>query len=326
MMGMAAFLDISRGRVEPLCARSGKGVQARQARANFQKYDIRENAMAYRCFNVEIANNVAHLQLKRAEELNTMVPEFWKELPEIVREIDDEAKARVIVISSTGKHFSAGMDLSVFGAAQGRASSSKPERGRAAANLRRGVLDIQETFNVIDRARMPVLVAIQGGCVGGAVDLASACDCRYATTDAFFIVQEINIGMTADVGTFPRLCNLIPQGWVRELAYSGRRLPAQRAKEIGLVNEVFSSQEDMLTAVLLLAREIAEKSPLAVHGSKVMINYARDHSIADGLDYIATWQAGMYNPEVDMRESFVAKSEKRAPKFDDLLPVRKTAI
>jgi enoyl-CoA hydratase len=155
-----------------------------------------------------------------------------------------------------------------------------------------------------------VLIAIQGGCIGGAVDLASACDCRYATADAFFVVQEINIGMTADVGTFPRLCNLMPQGWVRELAYSGRSLPAQKAKEIGLVNEVFATQEEMLAHVMALAKEIAEKSPLAVHGSKVMINYARDHSIADGLDYIATWQAGMYNPEVDMRESFVAKKTR----------------
>ncbi|MGD0865551.1 MAG: crotonase/enoyl-CoA hydratase family protein [Rhizomicrobium sp.] len=282
--------------------------------------------MTYRCFNVEIADNVAHVQLKRASELNTMVPEFWRELPEIVREIDHESKARVIVISSTGKHFSAGMDLSVFTAAQGKAPNERPERGRSAANLRLHVLEIQETFNIIDRARIPVLIAIQGGCIGGAVDLSSACDCRYATQDAFFVVQEINIGMTADVGTFPRLCNLMPQGWVRELAYSGRRLPAQRAKEIGLVNEVFATQEEMLSHVMALARDIAEKSPLAVHGSKVMINYARDHSIADGLDYIATWQAGMYNPEVDMRESFVAKSEKRAPKFADLEPLRKVAL
>jgi enoyl-CoA hydratase len=282
--------------------------------------------MGYRCFNVEIANGIAHLQLKRAEELNTMVPEFWKELPEIVRDIDDGAKARVIVISSTGKHFSAGMDLSVFKAARGEGPKTQPERGRAAANLRRGVLDIQETFNVIDRARIPVLVAIQGGCVGGAVDLASACDCRYATQDAFFVVQEINIGMTADVGTFPRLCNLIPQGWVRELAYTGRRLPAATAKEIGLVNDVFADQDVMLNHVMSIAKDIAEKSPLAVHGSKVMINYARDHTIADGLDYIATWQAGMYNPETDMREAMVAKMEKRTATFADLLPVRKATV
>ena len=279
--------------------------------------------MAYRCFNVDIADNIAHLQLKRGEDLNTMVPEFWRELPEIVRDIDDGAKARVIVISSTGKHFSAGMDLSVFKAAQGEAPSHTPERGRAAANLRRAVLAIQETFTIIDQSRLPVLIAIQGGCVGGAVDLASACDCRYATADAFFIVQEINIGMTADVGTFPRLCGLIPQGWVRELAYSGRRLPAETAKAIGLVNDVFPDQKAMLEHVMGVARDIAQKSPLAVHGSKVMINYARDHTIADGLDYIATWQAGMYNPETDMREAMVARKEKRDAKFEDLLPARK---
>jgi enoyl-CoA hydratase len=282
--------------------------------------------MPYRCFNVEISDGVAHIQLKRAKDLNTMVPEFWRELPEIVRDIDDHAKARVVVISSTGKHFSAGMDLSVFKAAQDDAPKQTPERGRAAANLRRAVLDIQQTFTIIDHARLPVLIAIQGGCVGGAVDLASACDCRYATADAFFVVQEINIGMTADVGTFPRLCNLIPQGWVRELAYTGRRLPAQTAKEIGLVNAVFSDQQAMLAHVMTVARDIADKSPLAVHGSKVMINYARDHSIADGLDYIATWQAGMYNPETDMREALVARKEKRDAKFADLLPARKAAF
>jgi enoyl-CoA hydratase len=283
--------------------------------------------MTYRCFNVEIADSIAHIQLKRASELNTMVPEFWRELPEIVGDIDDNAKARAIVISSTGKHFSAGMELSVFTAGQSAGTSaarSPEERGRVQANLRRSVLDIQETFNVLDRARMPVLIAIHGGCVGGAVDMASACDCRYATEDAFFVIQEINIGMTADVGTFPRLCNLMPQGWVRELAYSGRRLPARKALELGLVNDVFPNQQAMLEHVMGVAKDIAGKSPLAVHGSKVMINYARDHSIADGLDYIATWQAGMYNPEVDMMEGFKARAEKRTPKYADLLPVRKT--
>ncbi|HWD48905.1 MAG TPA: crotonase/enoyl-CoA hydratase family protein [Rhizomicrobium sp.] len=283
--------------------------------------------MAYRCFNVTIADHIAHIQLKRPEELNTMVPEFWRELPEIVKDIDTNAKARVIVISSTGKHFSGGMDLSVFTAGQTAgtaATTSKDERGRTRANLRLTVLEIQETFNCIERALMPVLMAIQGGCVGGAVDFASACDCRYATADAFFVIQEINIGMTADVGTFPRLCKLMPEGMVKELAYSGRRMPAKKALAFGLVNEVFATQDEMLKEVMAIAKEIAEKSPLAVHGSKVMINYSRDHSTADGLDYIATWQAGMYNPETDMRESFVSKSEKRAPHFGDLLPVRKS--
>ena len=282
--------------------------------------------MTYRCFNVEIADNIANVQLKRGDELNTMVPEFWSELPQIMRDIDDNAKARVIVISSTGKHFSAGMDLSAFtsgSSAENSAAGSFEERGRGRANVRLGVLDIQETFNVIERARMPVLMAIQGGCVGGAVDFASACDCRYATADAFFVIQEVNIGMTADVGTFPRLCHLLPHGMVRELAYTGHRLPAQRALELGLVNAVFPTREAMLDYVMAIAKDIAEKSPLAVYGSKVMINYARDHSIDDGLDYIATWQAGMFNPEVDVMESLKAKAEKREAKYADLLPVRK---
>ncbi len=279
--------------------------------------------MTYRCFNVEIADNVAHLQMKRPDEFNSMVVEFWKELPAIVGEIDDLAKARVIVITSTGKHFTAGMDLANFAGSVAGTAAAAQERGRRAANLRHHVLDIQETFNVLDRARMPVLAAIQGGCVSGGVDLTSACDCRYATEDAFFVVQEINIGMTADVGTFPRLCKLLPQGMVRELAYSGRRLPARKALEFGLVNDVFPTQEAMLAHVFALAKEIAEKSPLAVHGSKVMINYARDHTIADGLDYIATWQSGMYNPEIDMREAMTARKEKRKPAFADLMPIRK---
>ncbi|MDE1986463.1 MAG: enoyl-CoA hydratase/isomerase family protein [Alphaproteobacteria bacterium] len=282
--------------------------------------------MTYRCFDVGIADKIARITLKRGDELNTMTPDFWRELPEIVRDIDDGAKARVIVIASTGKHFCAGMDLSVFtgGQSAGAAAAlSGEERGRVRANLRNKVLELQETFGVLDRARMPVLVAVQGGCIGAGVDMISACDCRYATEDAFFVIQEINLGMTADVGTFPRLCHLMPQSALRELAYAGRRLPARRAKELGLVSEVFATPAEMLAHVMDVAKDIAEKSPLAVHGSKMMMNYARDHSIADGLDYIATWQAGMYNPETDMLESFMAKNQKRTAVFADLLPVKK---
>ena len=281
--------------------------------------------MTYTCFNVETKNKVAHIQLKRPEAFNTMTRAFWNELPEIVAGINDEGAARAIVVSSTGKHFSAGMDLSVFTDGTGAAGEgrAKSEMGRVRANLRQTVLQLQKTFGCLDEARMPVLMAVQGGCVGGAVDMSTCADMRYATRDAFFVIQEINLAMTADVGTFPRLCHLLPQGVVRELAYSGRRLMAQRALELGFVNELFDSQEQMLAHVTKLAEEIASKSPLAVHGSRVMINYARDHTIADGLDYIATRQAGMYNPAVDMMESFAAKSEKREPKYDDLLPLRK---
>jgi enoyl-CoA hydratase len=280
---------------------------------------------AWTCFDVETKDKIAHIRLKRPEVFNTMNRAFWNELPAIVNAINDEGAARVIVISSTGKHFSAGMDLSVFTEGQGVASghTGKREEGRARLSLRAEALRLQKTFNVLDEARMPVIMAIQGGCVGGAVDMSTCADMRFATKDAFFVIQEINLAMTADVGTFPRLCHLLPQGIVRELAYSGRRLMAKKAQDLGFVNELFDTHEQMLAHVMELAREIASKSPLAVHGSKVMINYARDHSIADSLDYIATWQAGMFNPTVDMHESFRAKQEKRDPVYEDLLPARK---
>jgi enoyl-CoA hydratase len=273
------------------------------------------------CFKLSIENNIAHIVLNRPEAMNSMPRAFWNELPALVHDIDDHAKARVIVISSTGKHFTAGMDLSVFTDGESVGASGGDAYSRAEA-FRQFVLTLQGSFNCLDNARMPVLVAIQGGCIGGGVDFVSACDIRYATEDAFFQIQEINIGMTADVGTFPRLCKLIPEGWVRELAYAGRRLPAQRAKEIGLVNETFPSQEAMLAHVMEIAAEIASKAPVAVAGSKRMINYARDHTIADGLDYIATWQAGMFAP-THMMEAFAAKAQRRAPNFADLAPLKK---
>jgi enoyl-CoA hydratase/carnithine racemase len=274
--------------------------------------------MSYTCFDVSLDDKIAHLVLKRPEAYNSMIREFWSELPEIVRAIDDAGDARAIVISSTGVHFTAGMDLAVF--TSGGNGAREGELGRRRANLRRQVLRLQETFSCLDRARMPVLAAVQGGCIGGGVDLISACDMRYCSEDAFFCIQEINIGMTADVGTFPRLPQLIPQGIVRELAYTGRRLGAREALEVGLVNRVYPTHEELVAGVLATAREIAARSPLAVWGSKEMLNYARDHSIADGLDYIATWQTGMFQPG-DMLEAFAAKSEQRDPAYPDLLPI-----
>jgi enoyl-CoA hydratase len=273
------------------------------------------------CFDLQIENNIAHIVLNRPKAFNAMPRAFWNDLPVIVNDINDNARARVIVISSTGKHFTAGMDISVFTDGEGVSAGQGDQYARAEA-FRQFVLTLQGSFSCLDNVRMPVIAAIQGGCIGAGVDMTSACDIRYATEDAFFQIAEINIGMTADVGTFPRLCKLIPEGWVRELAYSGRRLPAQRAKEIGLVNDVFPTQEAMLAHVMDLAAEIAAKAPVAIAGSKRMINYARDHSIADGLDYIATWQAGMFAPP-HMMEAFAAKAQKREPEFPDLSPLRK---
>ena len=200
----------------------------------------------YTCFDTVVSDGVATITLNRPDKLNTMTPAFWSELPLLVRQIDATGEARVVVLASTGRHFSAGMDLAVFGQGNG---AEAVEVGRLRANLRANVLHLQDTFTALEKARMPVLAAIQGGCIGGAVDMVTACDMRYATEDAFFCIQEINIGMTADVGTLQRLPKLIPEGVCRELAYTGRRMPAAEAKAVGLVNEVFTDHEALLEGV-----------------------------------------------------------------------------
>ena len=278
--------------------------------------------MAFSCFDVEISDKVAHVRLSRPDELNSMTPAFWRELPEIVTGISDSASARVVVISSTGRHFSAGMDLAVFGSggsSSGGLAGADAEAGRRHARTRSHARALQWSFTALEQARVPVLAAVQGGVIGGAVDLVTACDLRYASEDAFFCIQEMNIGMTADLGTLQRLGKIVPEGFAREMAYTGRRIPARRAYEVGLVQEVYADHDSLVAGVLETAREIAGKSPLAVWGTKVSMNYARDHSVDDGLDQIATWNAGMFQP-ADMAEAFVARSEKRPPVFPDLLP------
>lgn len=278
--------------------------------------------MGYTCFEIEESDGVAHVVLSRPDEFNTMVPAFWSELPEIINGLSDSGRVRAVVVSSTGKHFCAGMDLSVFTGGSNLDGDDSREVGRQRANLRMNVLHLQDTFTCFETARMPVLVAIQGGAVGGAVDMVTAADCRYATEDAWFCIQEINIGMTADVGTLQRLPKLIPDGVVRELAYTGDRMSAQRAKEVGLVNEVYPHHETMVNDVLDIAGRIAAKSPLAIYGTKQSVLYARDHTVADSLNQISLWQTGMFQPD-DMMESFAAQQEKRPPVFDDLNEVRR---
>ena len=277
--------------------------------------------MSYRCFDVNVDEQVAHIVLNRPEKRNSMIPEFWDELPAIVEELDAGALARAIVISSTGPHFSAGLDLSAFDPASGMGGlSEQPTQRQHGARFYQMVRHMQHTFSCLEQCRMPVLAAIQGGCIGGGVDLVTACDLRYASEDAFLTIFEINVGMTADVGTFPRIVKLIPEGVARELAYTGRRMPAAEAQALGLVNRVYADHQSLLDGVLEIAREIASKPPLAVYGCKRMITYARDHNTADGLDYIGIWNASMLQPE-EMMEAIRAKTEKRDGKFVDLPPI-----
>ena len=278
--------------------------------------------MSYQCFDVTITDKIAHVVLNRPDKRNSMSPAFWDELPEIIEDIDRHSRARVIVISSTGPHFSSGLDISMFSDASitPGADAQRQERLQHGARFYDTVLRMQKSFNVLESCRIPVLAAIQGGAIGGGVDLATACDMRYATEDAFFTVFEINIGMTADVGTFPRLVKLIPEGIVRELAYTGRRMPAREAQACGLVNRVFADQATMLAEVMAIAREIASKAPLAVAGCKRMITYSRDHSTADGLDYIGIWNASMLQRE-EVLEAISASAARRPGDFVEL-PVR----
>lgn len=274
--------------------------------------------MTYQTFSLSVDDRIAHLQLNRPEAYNSLNRAFWHEFPEAVRALDVAAEARVLVISSNGKHFSAGMDLEVF---------SKPdpelfngEAGRRAEAMRRLVTQLQACFNVLEEIRMPVLTAVQGGCIGGALDLVCASDTRYCTEEAFFVVKETELGMTADLGTLQRLPLLIPPGLARELAYTARKFPAHEALASGLVNQVFPDPSTMLDTVMDIARQIASRSPLAVAGCKQMINYSRDHSMADSLEYMATWQAGMFQP-TDMMQTFAAKMSGEMPKFEPLRPI-----
>lgn len=272
--------------------------------------------MTYETLNVEIAEHVAEVTLNRPDVYNTMNRAFWQEMVDLFDDLDRRGDVRCVIVASTGRHFTAGLDLNDFG---GTLVAADEEPTRIRERLRRTVKEMQETFNVVDRCRAPVLAAVQGGCIGGGIDLVSACDMRYCTEDAFFTVHEINIAITADVGTLQRLPHVVPQGIARELAYTGRRMPAAEAKEVGLVNRVFPDHAALLDGVRALAREIASKSPLAMAGTKEMLNYARDHTVADGLDYVAAWNAAMLG-STDLVEAMTAQAEKRAPEYQDLLP------
>lgn len=272
--------------------------------------------MAYRSFALETADKVAHLKLNRPEKFNAMDGVFWRELDGILEQLQRDAPARVLVISASGKHFCAGMDLAVF--EQGEAIPEGNASVRTALNEQ--ILQLQRTFTRLEALRMPVIAAIQGACVGGALDMVTACDIRYAAADAFFCVQEINIGLVADVGTLQRLPKLIPEAVAREYAYSGRRLPAARARELGLVNDVFADAAATVESALALAHEIAGKSPTAVWASKQAINYAREHTVADSLQQMALLQMGVWQSR-DVAEAVRANAEKRSARFDDLAPV-----
>ncbi|WP_027996294.1 enoyl-CoA hydratase-related protein [Simplicispira psychrophila] len=269
------------------------------------------------CFTLTTTDHVVHLVLNRPESMNTMHPTFWRELDAVLTRLHQSGQARALVISSTGKHFSAGMALELFAGAVAMDDQS-PEGRAAIFDL---LTDMQATFTRLENLRMPVIVAIQGGCIGGAVDMVTAACIRYATQDAFFCIQEINIGMVADVGTLQRLPKLIPLGVVKELAYTGRRLPAAQALNYGLINAVFDTPEALLAAALQCAQEIAAKPPVAIWGSKQAIHYARDHAVEDSLRQMGWLQSAIWSNQ-HVRESVTAMQQRRAGEFPPLAPLQ----
>ncbi|MBI6604758.1 MULTISPECIES: crotonase/enoyl-CoA hydratase family protein [Pseudomonas] len=267
----------------------------------------------YQAFVVELNGNIAHVQINRPEKINAMNAAFWTEIIDIFQWIDDTDAVRAVVLSGAGKHFSSGIDLMMLASV---ANDLGKDVGRNARLLRRKILELQASFNAVDNCRKPVLAAIQGYCIGGAIDLISACDMRYAAEDAQFSIKEIDIGMAADVGTLQRLPRIIGDGMLRELAYTGRMFGAEEARSIGLVNRVYADHDSLLAGVLEIARDIAAKSPIAVTGTKAMISYMRDHTVNDGLEYVATWNSAMLQSN-DLRVAMAAHMSKQTPEFVD---------
>jgi enoyl-CoA hydratase len=258
--------------------------------------------------------HIAHVTLNRPGKANAMNAPMWQEIREAMKWVDETQSIRVAIINGEGANFCAGIDLNMM-MALGK-QIEDPCDARTRENLRRVILDLQDTLTAVERCRKPVIAAIHGACVGGAIDLVSCCDMRYASSDAIFSIKEIDIGMTADVGTLQRMPKIINPAIVRELAYTGRNVDANEAERIGLINRAFDSRDSLAAGVNGIAASIANKSPLSIRGTKEMINYARDHSVADGLNYIATWNAAMLLSQ-DLQEAAMANMDKRKPEFRD---------
>ncbi|TAF65159.1 MAG: crotonase/enoyl-CoA hydratase family protein [Cytophagales bacterium] len=270
---------------------------------------------SYTTLSLHIENHIAHVRLNNPSKANAMSENFWREMPLLFQTLDQNDEVRVVVLSGEGKHFTSGIDLQMLMGLK-QTLDKHTCQGRAREQLRRTILEMQHTFNAIEQCRKPVLAAIHGACIGGGIDLITACDMRYCSENAYFVVKEIEIGMVADVGTLQRLPKVIGEGITRELVYTGRKVSGKEAERIQLVNFCYENPEKMMEEVMAIAQNIANKSPLAIRGTKEMLLYTRDHSVEEGLNYIATWNAAMLFSN-DLQEGVMAQFQKRPATYQD---------
>ena len=262
---------------------------------------------------MEIDQGVATLTMTRADKLNAMDGAMFAAIGDGFRSLGRDPTVRAILLAGEGRHFTAGLDLE-YAAAQ-FAPGSDP--GRAAESRLRHIEWLQDMFNAVEAARAPVVAAIHGGCIGAGVDLASACDIRIASADAFFQIAEVDVAITADLGTLQRMGHLVPQGLLRELAYTGRRMDAAEAARIGFVNSVAPDRSGAIAAARAIAETIAAKSPLAVAGAKRSLNHSRGRPVEEGLRDVALWNAATL-ASADPGEALRARLAKTVPAYKPL--------
>ncbi|MFT5722825.1 MAG: enoyl-CoA hydratase [Motiliproteus sp.] len=263
----------------------------------------------FETLKLSLSAHIATVTLNNPRQANAMTATMWGDLQNCFEWIDAEPQARVVILAGEGKHFCAGIDLSML---EQIFSAEQPDPQRSRENLRLKIKQLQGNLTAIERCRKPVLAAIQGVCIGGAVDMICCCDMRYASADASFCIKEIDLALTADVGTLQRLPHLVGRGIANELALTGRTIDATEACQQGLINKVFETPEQLLSEVKELAAMIAAKSPLAIRGTKEMLLYSRDHSVEDGLNYVATWNSALIH-QAEMLKAATAD----ASGFDD---------
>lgn len=259
------------------------------------------------------AAGVAHIELNRSDKANALNGLMWQELKTAFDWLSSST-ARVGVLSASGKHFTAGIDIDFLLSVKTEFAAMSEESRQT--GLRERIVDLQQTINAAESCRKPILAAIHGSCIGAGVDLVSACDMRYATQDAKFSVKEVDLAIVADMGTLQRLPRLIGDGLARELAFTGRTFDGNEAQAMRLVNQVFPDRDSLMKYAMELAGTIAQKSPLTIRGIKDTLNHSRDHSVAEGLAYVADKNSvSLFS--ADLTEAISAAMQKRAPIFKD---------